>query len=98
MDIINREHPEYVTKKAMWKKYRDLYSGGERMREQAGDYLVRRNKEPNDIYEERVCRVFYENYIGSIIDWYAATLLGVSRCWLRRERTTREDSFSTSSP
>src|SRR5258707_1689495 len=75
MDIINREHPEYVTKKAMWKKYRDLYSGGERMREQAGDYLVRRNKDPNDIYEERVCRVFYENYIGSIIDWYAATLL-----------------------
>src|SRR6266481_9399927 len=75
MDIINREHPEYITKKAMWKKYRDLYSGGEQMREKACDYLVRRNKEPNDIYQERICRVFYENYIGSIIDWYAATLL-----------------------
>ena len=75
MDIINREHPEYITKKAMWKKYRDLYFGGEQMREKACDYLVRRNKEPNDIYQERICRVFYENYIGSIIDWYAATLL-----------------------
>jgi len=75
MDNINREHPEYVAKKAMWKKYRDLYSGGEQILEQATHYLVRRSKEPNDVYQERLSRVFYENYIGSIIDWYAATLL-----------------------
>ena len=75
MDNINREHPEYVLRKAMWKKYRVLYSGGENMREQAFEYLVRRNKEPNDVYSERLSRVFYENYIGSTIDWYAATLL-----------------------
>jgi hypothetical protein len=75
MDNINREHPEYVLKKAMWKKYRVLYSGGENMREHAFEYLVRRSKEPNDVYQERLCRVFYENYIGSTIDWYAATLL-----------------------
>jgi hypothetical protein len=59
----------------MWKKYRVLYSGGENMREHAVEYLVRRNKEPEDVYQERLCRVFYENYIGSTIDWYAATLL-----------------------
>lgn len=75
MDNINREHPEYVLRKAMWKKYRVLYSGGENMREHAFEYLVRRNKEPNDVYQERLTRVFYENYIGSTIDWYAATLL-----------------------
>ena len=75
MDNINREHPEYVIKRAMWRKYRALYSGGEHMREHASEYLVRRNKEPNDVYQERLGRVFYENYIGSIIDWYAATLL-----------------------
>ena len=72
---IDREHPEYATKKAMWKKYRDLYAGGEQMRENAFEYLVRRHKEPNEIYAERLSRVFYENYIGSIIDWYAATLM-----------------------
>jgi len=72
---IDREHPEYVAKRAMWKKYRDLYVGGEQMRECAVEYLVRRHKEPNDIYAERLSRVFYENYIGSIIDWYAATLM-----------------------
>lgn len=72
---IDREHPEYAAKKRMWKKYRDLYAGGEQMRENAFEYLVRRNKEPNEIYAERLSRVFYENYIGSIIDWYAATLM-----------------------
>jgi hypothetical protein len=72
---INREHPEYVARKAMWKKYKDLYAGGERLRENASDYLVRRHKEPAEVFGERLSRVFYENYIGSIIDWYAATLL-----------------------
>ena len=72
---INREHPEYVARKSMWKKYRDLYAGGERLRDSATEYLVRRHKEPGEVYGERLSRVFYENYIGSIVDWYAATLM-----------------------
>lgn len=59
----------------MWKQYKDLYAGGERLRENASEYLVRRHKEPAEVYGERLSRVFYENYAGSIIDWYAATLL-----------------------
>jgi hypothetical protein len=59
----------------MWKKYRDLYTGGEQLRERASDYLARRHKEPNEIYAERLSRVFYQNHIGSIVDWYAATLM-----------------------
>ncbi|HLI86348.1 MAG TPA: hypothetical protein VKV17_20730 [Bryobacteraceae bacterium] len=72
---INREHPDYTLRRHMWKKYRDLYAGGERLRESAYEYLARRQKEPGEVYAERLSRVFYENYIGSIIDWYAATLL-----------------------
>src|SRR5689334_18973139 len=75
METINREHPEYTARVGEWRKYRDLYAGGERMRENAAEYLVKRHKEPLEIYEERLSRVFYENYIGSIIDWYAATLM-----------------------
>ncbi len=71
---IDREHPEYAAKKAMWRRYRDLYVGGEQMRMAAADYLIRRNKEPVAVYAERLNHVYYENYIGSIIDWYAATL------------------------
>ena len=33
METINREHPEYVARKATWKQYRDLYAGGEQFRE-----------------------------------------------------------------
>lgn len=71
---IDREHPEYKTRKATWRKYRDLYVGGEQLIENAGQYLVARQKEGRDVYSERLSRAFYENYIGSIVDWYAATL------------------------
>jgi hypothetical protein len=75
MENIEREHPEYAVRKGMWRQYRDLYQGGERLRTNAAQYLVRRHKEPGEVYGERLSRVFYQNYIGSIIDWYAATLL-----------------------
>jgi len=72
---IDREHPEYAARKPMWRQYKDLYAGGERLRSNASEYLVRRHKEPGEVYVERLNRVFYQNYIGSIIDWYAATLI-----------------------
>lgn len=75
MHNINQEHPEYRTNRDVWKRYSDLYAGGEQFRKNAGEYLIRRNKEPNEVYLERLDRVFYENYTGSIIDWYAATLM-----------------------
>ena len=75
MQNINQEHPEYIARKAMWKQYQELYAGGERLRMNASEYLLRRHKEPSEIYQERLSRVFYENYIGSIVDWYAATLM-----------------------
>lgn len=72
---IEQEHPDYVTRARMWRRYRDLYAGGEQFREHAAEYLVRRHKEGMDVYQERLARVFYENYLGSIVDWYAATLV-----------------------
>ena len=69
---IQLEHPEYTARKAMRRKYRDLYVGGEQLKERAVEYLIRRQKEAGDVYGERLQRVFYENYVGSIIDWYAS--------------------------
>jgi hypothetical protein len=71
---IDREHPEYKLRQGMWRMYRDLYAGGEQLKANAGVYLLPRQKEPADVYGERLNRVFYEDYIGSIIGWYAATL------------------------
>jgi hypothetical protein len=71
---IDREHPEYLALKHVWRRYRDLYIGGERLKMHAQEYLLPRQREPGDVYTERLSRVFYENYIGSIVDWYSATL------------------------
>jgi hypothetical protein len=71
---ITREHPDYTLSKPILRKYGDLYAGGEQLKSRATDYLASRQKEPPDVYGERLSRVFYENYIGSIIDWYAATV------------------------
>ena len=68
LETINREHREYRDRKELWERYWDLYSGGEQLRRNAGRYLLRRQKEPADIYSERLARVFYENYLGSCID------------------------------
>jgi hypothetical protein len=72
---IEQEHPDYTAKARMWRRYRHLYAGGEQFRNNAAEYLVRRHKELTEVYQERLTRVFYENYLGSIIDWYMATLV-----------------------
>ncbi len=71
---IDREHLEYARQKHALHMYRDLYAGGAQFKNRAAEYLLRRQKEPLDVYAERLQRTFYQNYIGSIIDWYGATL------------------------
>jgi hypothetical protein len=74
MTDINREHSDFKRRQNMRIMYRDLYAGGQEFKNRAADYLLRRQKEPLDVYGERLHRVFYENYVGSIVDWYASTL------------------------
>ena len=71
---IDQEHLDYKRQVPMWHAYRDLYTGGHQFKAHAAEYLLRRQKEPLDVYNERLHRVFYENYVGSIIDWYASTV------------------------
>lgn len=95
MENINREHPDYAARKAMWAQYDDLYAGGEQLRAHAMQYLVRRHREPGDVYQERLSRVFYENYLGSIIDWYAATLMRREPALLFEGRDASAKAFYT---
>ncbi len=69
-----QEHPEYALQRPVLEMYRDLYAGGEEFKRNAYLYLSRRQKEPQQVYNERLDRVFYENYVGSIVDWFASTL------------------------
>lgn len=74
IEHVTVEHPDYQARRYVWQTYRDLYVGGDELKARAHEYLTRRQTEPNEVYAERLSRVFYENYVGSIIDWYAATL------------------------
>lgn len=95
IEQLNREHPEYRDRKEMWQRYWDFYVGGEQLRRNASHYMVRRQKEPNDVYAERLSRVFYENYLGSCIDWYAAALFRSSPEMSFRSKVSRAEDFYT---
>lgn len=69
-----QEHAEYKAWQPSLELYQDLYTGGAQLRSKASHYLYRRHREPMDVYQERVSRAYYENYLGSIVDWYAASL------------------------
>ena len=71
---IDREHSDYRLMKATWISIATCISAANSCGCTPAQYLVRRQREPGDVFAERLLRVFYENYIGSIIDWYAATL------------------------
>ena len=59
-------------KRTEWHAARCLYFGGQMMKQNAELFLNRRQKEPIEVYRERIASAYYENYIGSIIDWYVS--------------------------
>jgi hypothetical protein len=44
---IDQEHPEYAARKYAWRKYRDLYAGGEQFKRNAAEYLSRVKSTPS---------------------------------------------------
>jgi hypothetical protein len=44
------------------------------MKAKATEYLPSRRSEPGAVFVERAAQAFYENCIGSIVDWYGATV------------------------
>jgi len=74
MNEIASEHPEYREKARGWRRARHLYQGGWALKAAAPEYLLRRQKEPLEVYQERLNQVYYENYVGSIVDWYLSSL------------------------
>ncbi len=73
---LEAKHNFYKLYEDAWRRYRAFYEGGEKLRvmSRLGNYLIKRQKEPNEVYAERLNRMYYENYLGSIFDWYAASL------------------------
>lgn len=75
---LDAQSMDYLTWKLAWSQYQAFYLGGDYIKKNAYQYLIKGQREPADIYAERVNRCGYDNYIGSIIDWYAATLFRIA--------------------
>lgn len=90
---LAKESEEYLSWKPILETYTDLYSGGAQFKAKAQKYLYRRHREPGEIFQERSDRAFYENYIGSIIDWYASTLFRREAIITINEASTQEAKF-----
>lgn len=70
--VLSQKNPEH--KADLWETLDDLYEGGFRILEKAGRYIKRQVNERDDYYKERLRHAEYINYLGMIVDSYAANL------------------------
>lgn len=65
-------NPEYRID--LWRKLDDLYAGGFQILEHAERYIPRQVNEREDLYKERLEHAEYINYLGMVVDSFAANL------------------------
>lgn len=68
---LNQKHPTYDA--ADWAKYQALYEGGPSFH--AAHFLPKNPAEEDTSYAMRCASAQYTNYIGPILDWFAAALM-----------------------
>jgi hypothetical protein len=71
---LNQENPEYHDLADDWIKMSLLYEGGHAIRKVCTQFLQRRPRELQEVYQARVDRFTYHNIIGTAFGWYRATL------------------------
>jgi hypothetical protein len=70
--VLKQTNPEY--RADLWRKLDDLYVGGFQILERAKDYIPLQVGESPDRYAERLSHAEYVNYLGMVVDSYAANL------------------------
>ena len=69
---LRQTHPEY--RASLWRKLEDLYVGGFQILDRAKEYIPIQVGELPDRYAERISHAEYINYLGMVVDSYAANL------------------------
>lgn len=75
-DALQYRHPDYEANVAKWAKYVDCYRAREIYR-----FIHKHPREHQDVYEMRVKRGYYFNYVAAIVDLYVSYLYeaGITR-------------------
>lgn len=68
-EALQLEHPDYILEREKWKKYNDLYSADDIYL-----YLQTHTRENGEMFNKRVSRGYYYNYVASVVDLYIAYL------------------------
>lgn len=71
---LNAPHPEHARNRETWEHVELLKCSGAHLKANADRFLVKRTKEPNDVYQERLSLFVDDGILGSIIGWYVAKL------------------------
>lgn len=71
---LDRKHPDWLAYSDTWAKLSVLHEGGALLKQSADQFLVKRPKEPSDVYMERKRRFTYQNVLGNAVGWYIAKM------------------------
>lgn len=89
---LNTKHPNYD--EMLYKKYNALYEGGIVFEELKDKFLTKNEFEPPQIFKSRKDNAEYQNFVGPIIDQFAAQLFS-SPFKIVPEKGKELDSFYT---
>lgn len=68
-EALTYEHPDYKTNVEKWAKYQRLYNSRDVYR-----YIQKHSREHNEMFEKRVARGYFLNYVSAVIDLFVAYL------------------------
>lgn len=71
---LSQMHPDYKDLRDDWTKMSILYEGGHTIRQVSTQFLQRRPRELQEVYQARVDRFTYDNILGACFGWYRAAL------------------------
>ena len=76
VEIIDRKHAVWRKFQELWALLKALAEGGWRLNEIQATLLVKRPKEPQDVYAARLKAFTAETPLGTALTWYDAALFG----------------------
>lgn len=91
--VLKQTNPEY--RAALWRKLDDLYVGGFQILANAKEYIKRQVNEKEERYIERLEQAEYINYLGMVVDSFAANLFAQQPIVTNAEDGTLDDFWET---
>src|ERR1019366_7820783 len=72
--VLDRRNVEYELHADEYNMIDLLYEGGQRLKNNGQNILMKRPKELYDVYQERYRRLTYQNILQACLGWYLAKL------------------------